>query len=203
MERCLCCNHLLGPDRESLGARCPHCRQPLYEPLGRMARAAREGEARCAAHEGMEGVGDCARCRSPMCETCRTMWRGQLCCAACVDRALRSPDEATPEQERAHARQAQAALVLGSAAWLVAAVLVLALRPLAARAGPATGPVLAFVGLAVLAANVLLAAVAAGQAVAALRGRGNRRPVAVAGLVLGGLYAGAVIGVGLAYLWQS
>src|SRR5262245_3809058 len=99
MERCATCEYFLPADREATGARCPRCRQPLYEPQGRMARPAREEEASCAAHAGMESVGPCSRCLAPMCETCRTMWRGQLCCPACVDRAL-AGDEAAPEQER-------------------------------------------------------------------------------------------------------
>ena len=99
MERCPVCDYALPLDRDALGARCTRCYQPLFEPMGRMARPVREGEAACAAHPDMESVGPCARCAAPMCETCRTAWRGELCCAACVDRALGS-GEAAPEQQR-------------------------------------------------------------------------------------------------------
>jgi hypothetical protein len=167
-----------------------------------MSRPAREGEASCAIHEGMESVGACARCQRYICETCRTTWRGDLCCAACVDRALGS-DEASPEQERAHSRQARASLLMGGGAWLAALLLLLASRPLAGRVGPAGGSVLAFTVLAVVLVNVVLAGAGVGQGVAALRGRGDRGPAAVVGIVLGGLYAGVVMGMGLFYLWQS
>src|SRR5690348_14640211 len=97
MARCPSCVYPLPEDRERLGARCPNCRDPLYEPPGRVGRTAREGEGACAAHEGREAVGTCARCGNYFCEVCRTPWRGQVLCAACVERSLES-GEAAPEQ---------------------------------------------------------------------------------------------------------
>src|SRR6516162_9238402 len=88
MNRCPSCDYPLPADRERLGARCPNCRDPLYEPPGRIGRPAREGEGSCAVHEAVETVGVCARCGNYLCEVCRTQWRGQIVCGACVQRAL-------------------------------------------------------------------------------------------------------------------
>ena len=87
MSRCPSCDYPLPADRERLGARCPNCRDPLYEPPGRLGRPAREGEGSCAVHTGVETVGVCARCGNYLCEVCRTQWRGQIICGACVQRA--------------------------------------------------------------------------------------------------------------------
>src|SRR5436190_22134549 len=91
MTNCPSCGFLLPSDRILLGARCPSCHDPLYEPPGRMARVSREGEATCYIHAGMSSVGECARCRHPMCETCRTRWHGRILCSGCVDRILTNP----------------------------------------------------------------------------------------------------------------
>src|SRR5258708_31449056 len=120
MARCHSCDYPLPEDRERVGAGCPRCRDPLYEPAGRISRLARPGEASCPVHAGMESVGLCHRCGEQLCEVCRTRWRGHILCAACIDRALQT-SEATPEQARANARQARLALWFGGGAWLLSA----------------------------------------------------------------------------------
>jgi hypothetical protein len=198
VARCPSCDYPLSEDRERLGARCSHCHDPLYEPAGRIPRIARAGEASCPVHAGMESVGECARCGEQICEVCRTRWRSQILCAACVDRAMQT-HEATPEQARAHRREAERALLLGGGAWLPSAIAfgVLSL------AGSQPPVLLMFVVFLVIAADVLVAAVGVGQAVAALLVRGERNAVARVGLVLGGLYIGVVLGVGTMFFWQS
>ena len=96
MPRCPHCDYPVPDDRERVGARCPNCHDPLYEPALRFSRRAREGEASCAAHPGMESVSVCARCNQHLCETCRTRWRNVIICAACVDRALASGELKLP-----------------------------------------------------------------------------------------------------------
>lgn len=200
MARCPTCDYPVPDNREGVGARCPSCRLPLYEPPGRVARPAREGEASCARHEGMESVGVCLRCGRYVCETCRTRWRGQILCAACVSKAL-ATSEATPGQLREQRRQAVAAVVCGAAAWGTAALALTVLT----RFGPdgKAGVVTAFVAFLVVATNVFVAAAGAGQAVAALRGGGAYRALAFAGLVVSGLYAGVVLGAATLALWQN
>ncbi|MBY0228245.1 MAG: hypothetical protein K2W96_03075 [Gemmataceae bacterium] len=200
MARCMTCDYPVSDDRERVGARCPSCHHPLYEPATRKARPARPDEAACALHPGMESVVDCARCRKHACETCRTMWRGKVLCVACVDAALATA-EATPAQAQATAWQAFASLLFGGGAWLVAGLVLLFLR-----SAPSLGewaPIALLSGLVVLFALSLLAAVAVGQAVAALRGQAENPHLAVAGLCLGGLYVGVLFGLGALSLWQG
>jgi hypothetical protein len=200
MARCPSCDYPLPDDRERVGARCPHCRQPIYEPPTRIARTAREGESSCPVHAGMETVGVCGRCGNYLCEACRTRWRGVIVCAACVDRAL-GTREAAPEQQRAHFRQAVLGLVLGLAAWVLSTLAILGVGLLASGGEVAIGLVLLM--MLVLAFDVLLACLGVGQAAAALRVRGNHMILATLGLVLGGLYVGAMLGLGTFSLWQN
>jgi hypothetical protein len=202
MARCPSCEYPIPDDRERVGARCPNCRDPLYEPPGRNSRPAREDEADCAAHAGMESVGQCARCKLHLCEVCRTRWRGQILCAACVDKAL-AGSEATPEQARSQARQTFLSLALGVGAWLLAGLALLALDQVNRLTGGKAPVGLTFVVFLIVAGNALAAAVGVGQAVAALRQRGERQALALVGLVLGGLYAGALLGAGTFFVWQN
>jgi hypothetical protein len=149
----------------------------------------------------MEAVGTCARCGNYLCEVCRTRWRNLVLCAACVDRALESR-EANPEQSRAHLRQASLSLVLGGLAWAVSflAWMVLILVVGAGARGAAGLVVLA--GL-VLLADTIPAALGVGQAVAALRTRGNHMIMATVGLILSGLYIGILVGLFSFSVWQN
>jgi hypothetical protein len=201
MSRCPQCDYPIPDDRERVGARCPSCRDPLYEPPGRIARPAREGEASCPVHAGTESVGVCRRCGEWVCETCRTRWRGRVLCIACVEKALAS-GEAAPEQVRESFRQGLRAVLLGSAAWVVA---LLALGVLS-RFDPGLGKpavIATFVAFVVLAGSVLVAAAGAGLALAALRARGGPRSLVLTGLLVSGLYVGVALGAGALGLWQN
>jgi hypothetical protein len=200
MPRCPNCDYPLPEDRQRVGARCPNCHEPLYEPPGRIGRPARPGEGICPVHAGIEAVGVCARCGNYLCEVCRTRWRGQIVCAACVDRALES-SEATPAQDRAHLRQAVLSLAFGGGAWVVFFLLLVVVG--LAQAGGSVSVVL--VGLAglVMLGMVLVAALGIGQAVAALRARGDHMILATLGMIVSGLYAGALIGLLAMSLWLN
>jgi hypothetical protein len=200
MARCPHCDYPIPDDREAAGARCSSCHDPLYEPPVRFSRRAREGEASCAVHAGMESVGVCARCNQHVCETCRTRWRGTIICAACADRAL-STGEASPEQAGTHVQQAKASVQLTGLAWLAAGLAALVLQ--VSGRGSDLGVIVTFVALLVLVGAVLLAAVGMGEALAALRAGGNRTALAAAGLALGGLYIGVMLGIGTLALWQT
>jgi hypothetical protein len=202
MARCPSCEYPLPDDRERLGARCPSCRDPLYEPAGRSGRPAREEEGSCVIHAGIETVGVCARCGNYLCEVCRTRWRGTILCAACVDRALES-SEATPEQIRSHFRQAILSLILGIAAWVLSFLGFLMIALLVGGDGDPGMVAFVFLGLLVLAGSVLVAALGIGQATAALRTRGNHMILATIGLILSGLFIGALFGFATFNMWQS
>ena len=198
MAFCPSCEYPLPDDREKVGARCPNCRDPLYEPPGRFGRPVREGEGACSVHPECESVGPCGRCGNFMCETCRTRWRDQVLCAACVERALESK-EAAPEQSRTHLRQAIMALCLGIGAWVLGVVgFVIAVIVLAASGGQPNLMTLGLVTLVFIAMFLAGGAVSMfgmGQAAAVLRVRGNHMILATIGLVVGALYVGAFMGL--------
>ena len=202
MSRCPSCDYPLPADRERLGARCTNCRDPLYEPPGRIGRAAREGEGSCAVHTGVETVGVCARCGNYLCEVCRTPWRGQIACAACVQRALETKD-ASPEVPRQCFVQAALSVGLGVGAWVVTAggFLGAVLLFAGGASGQGVGLLLFFV---VVAAGVALAVFGIGNAVSVLRVRGGSMILAVMGLLLCCVHVRVVlIGMFMFGIWQS
>ncbi|HEY7423675.1 MAG TPA: hypothetical protein VH682_05465 [Gemmataceae bacterium] len=198
MNRCPSCDYPLPHDRERIGARCPNCRDPLYEPPGRVSRPVREGEGACALHAGRETVGTCGRCGNYLCEVCRTRWRDQVLCAACVERALASR-EATPEQARAHFRQALLGSLLGIGAWSALAGSILLIKV----SVELDLPLLVLLVLLLVPAAVLLGMLGIGQAAAALRTRGHHMIMATSGLIVSGLFLGAFIGIYIFQLWFS
>jgi hypothetical protein len=197
MNRCPSCDYPLPPDRERIGARCPNCRDPLYEPPGRISRPVREDEGGCALHLGRETVGTCGRCGNYFCEVCRTRWRDQILCAACAERALASR-EATPEQARAHFRQALLGLLMGLGAWCF---FILGQLVILGALVTNRNPLLILVGLLLIVSAVLLAVVGTGQAAAALRTRGAHMILATSGFLIGGLFLGVFIGNYVLQLW--
>ena len=206
MALCPSCEYPLPDDRERVGARCPNCRDPLYEPPGRFGRPVREGEGACSVHPECESVGPCGRCGNFMCETCRTRWRDQILCAACVDRVMESK-EAAPEQSRTHLRQALMALCMGIGAWVLGVIgFVVAVVAVAASGGRPTVATLVTTGLILMAMFLAGGAVSMfgmGQAVAVLRVRGNHMILATIGLVVGALYIGMFIGLFAMSIYNS
>jgi hypothetical protein len=201
MALCPSCEYPISDDRERVGARCPNCHDPLYEPPGRFGRPVREGEGACSVHPECESVGPCGRCGNFMCETCRTKWRDQILCAACVNRAMESK-EASPEQSKTHLRQALLALGLGIGAWVVyvlAVVLLIVIVGAAQLQGqvtPAAAPGLlaaALILLVALAAAVGMAVVGMGQAIAVLRVRGSHMIMSTIGLVVSSLFVALLV----------
>ena len=133
-----------------------------------------------------------------MCETCRTRWRDQILCAACVDRALESRD-AAPEESRTHFRQAFLAFGLGVGAWVIGVLgVVAAVLAVVAAGGRQTPAILGVVGLIMIAmflAGGAMAVLGIGQAVAVLRVRGGSMILATLGLTVGGAFIGMFIGL--------
>ena len=201
MSRCPSCDYPLPADRERLGARCPNCRDPLYEPPGRLGRPAREGEGSCAVHTGVETVGVCARCGNYLCEVCRTQWRGQIICGACVQRALETK-EASPETARQSFVQAMWSVGLGVGAWVltVLGLCIAGVLFAAGGAGQIVGVLALFAGIA---AAAVLAVFGVGNAAAVLRTRGGSMILAVVGLLLSCLDIGIFIGMFVMTIWQS
>jgi hypothetical protein len=201
MSRCPSCDYPLPADRERLGARCPNCRDPLYEPPGRIGRPAREGEGSCAVHSGVETVGVCARCGNYLCEVCRTQWRGQIICAACVQRAL-DTKEAAPEASRQNFIQAMLSVGLGIGAWVLTPVAMI-ICAVAIAIGSLGALVVMLGGLVVFAGAVGMAVFGVGNAVSVLRVRGNSMILAIIGLVICCLHISACVGILVMGIWNG
>jgi|SRR5579875_690953 len=197
MNRCPSCDYPLLPDRERLGARCPHCWDPLYEPPGRVSRPARQGQGMCALHAGREAAGTCSRCGNYFCPVCSTRWRDRVFCVACAERAL-AAREATPEQAQAHYHLALFGLLMGLGAWVA---FLLGLLVLVVIAVIHEFFVLILFVLFLFGIAMLLAVMGTGHAVAALRLRGQHMILATSALLISGLFLGVFLGNYILELW--
>lgn len=198
---------MLPTQGESLGSRCPYCRDPLFEPPDLVGRSPESNESQCAVHTSSAAAGTCQRCGNYFCPICRTRWHNQNWCIACVERALEAK-ERTPEEGRAHKRQALLALILGLAAWGVLIVSVVVMAAVVGVAGDQGDPTMALACLVVVLMLAimfggLLAVLGIGQAAAAIRTRGNHMILATAGLMLSTLHVGLLLGFFCASFWQK
>jgi hypothetical protein len=208
MLDCRYCGEYIHDDPEKVGARCPRCREPLYERAGgpRLASEVPPDDDRglCAAHPENVAVGTCQRCGNFICRVCRTRWEGLSVCPLCLDRALHS-EEATPEQVRAHRRQASLSLWGGIAAWaLVAGALLMMLAATASagrRGGDADGS--AILGGMLLLSSFAPSAFGVGLGASAILARGDRMVLATLGLVLSGAHLGILAGMLLLAAWRQ
>jgi hypothetical protein len=190
----VCGDPLLG-DRERIGARCPTCREPLYEQDRDPHRLAADG-SRCVKHPNNGAAGTCQRCGNYLCNICWSRWHDQSLCAACVERALQG-GEATPTEARGHLLQAVLAVVFGVIAWLTTIGTIVMI--VAGVQGE--NEFLAGVGMIVFLASPVPAVVGMGQGVAAIRARGNHMIMATIGLILSGLHAGMMVGLFTVSVW--
>jgi hypothetical protein len=203
MPHCPACGFPLPEDSDRAGARCPHCREPLYQPPGRFPRDARDGEAACSVHPGSESIGTCSRCGNFMCVTCRTRRGDRVLCVACIDRSFRAGDQ-VPGQMRVHSRQAAFGLSGGVAAWMLTAALVgisFLIRARGGAPGEVASVVMGLLLLVLAPATVGVAFFGLGFSAAALRMRGDSMILATLGLLLSGLHIGALVGLLLFTIW--
>jgi hypothetical protein len=190
MIECRHCREVISGPPDRYGARCPRCREPLYERAGgqwRQREEATEAGARCAIHPNNPSVGVCQRCGNFLCGVCRTRWLDRALCLACIERALESR-EVRPEDARAHRRQAVMALLFGVCAWLL-----LMLGGLPFLLSSHMSGLLVLSGLVAL-ASLLPALFGVGQGAAAIRARGERMILATCGLILCGALVGLLLG---------
>jgi hypothetical protein len=199
MPRCPACREWIRGEREQVGARCPHCRLPLYERPELFKRRPAQADNQCSAHPGNPAVGACPRCGNFQCDLCRTRWRDRWLCVACVNRALESAD-VRPEEQRAHFWEALLSLVLGVSAWVL--LLLGALVAAAAVAGGGDAFVVGLAGLLIL-ATALPSVVGTGLGAAALYTRGNHMILATIGLLLSGVHTGALLGLLSFSMWNA
>jgi hypothetical protein len=201
--RCRHCGGRITEPLEKVGARCPHCRQPLYERSEAARRRAQASQAssdkRCAVHPSRGSAGACERCGNFMCWLCRTRWNDKVLCLSCAERAVALQREG-PVELKTHRRQALWGVILGVLAW---GLVLAAIWLFFARGGRnlQTGP--AFTALLLGVSSAPLALFGVGLATAAVRLRGNRMRLATCGLVLTAAHLGLLFGVFLLIAWNS
>lgn len=188
MAICPECGERLPADPDRTGARCPICREPLFDERPGRRRATEDGQ--CAVHPENPALGTCARCGNYLCAVCRTRWRQRWLCAACVDLALERGDTA-PGEASAHLRQSLLGLGLGVLSWVI--VLGGFLLAVAGMTSDSRGMVI-LAGFTLF-LGPLPAALGLGQAIAAIRSRGDHLILATLGLVLCGVNIGVFIGL--------
>ncbi len=201
--RCRHCGERVTEPLEKVGARCPHCRQPLYErseAARRRAQASQtSGDKHCAIHPSRGSAGACERCGNFMCWLCRTRWNDKVLCLSCAERAVAVQREG-PLERKAHRRQAWWGLVLGVLAW----ALVLGAGWLFLNHGERSLQTHASsVAMLLAVGSAPLALFGVGLAAAAVRLRGNRMRLATCGLVLTAAHLGVLFGVFLLIAWNS
>jgi hypothetical protein len=199
MLDCRHCGEYLTGEAERYGARCPRCREPLYERPDAVRRQRDGQEAQgggtCAVHPGNPAVGPCKRCGTFMCGLCRSRWTDRTLCVACVDRIMSGGGDDPGKEQAAHRRQALLGVILGLTGW------VLAMPLLVARGVSSTREVM--VALLLIALMSLIPTLfGVGQSAAAIRTRGNRMIMATIGLALSGLQVGTVMGMVLLVIWK-
>jgi hypothetical protein len=197
MIECRYCRRFFREDAETVGARCPRCRQPLYERPDPPRPPLLEGIKGCAVHPRQPSVGQCHRCRVAICSLCRTRWQSEVICPACMERVLRQPETARADPRVAQ-KLALASLFLGLAGWLLflgAGLPIVFVRNLTKE-----GAIIAGVGLLL---SLIPAAFAFGQGTAAVRRRGPTLRLATAGLVLAASQLGLFLGVLLITVWSN
>src|SRR6266851_3591312 len=193
MPRCRHCRSPLRRDPEEIGARCPRCREPLFEQRANYERvedgAASAGNL-CAVHRRNPAQSTCQRCGNYMCQVCRTRFRARSLCTACVDRVLES-QEATPQDGRAHFWQAILAIISGVAGW---AITLFGLILIGVGVESDSMPLVGVGGLVILASPVTAIA-GVGLGASAIRTRGNHMIMATIGLLLSAFQIGVIIGL--------
>ena len=200
MPRCPACREWIEGEREQVGARCPHCRLPLYERPELFKPRPPSTDNVCTVHPGNPALGACQRCGNFQCDLCRTRWRDRWLCVACVERSLEA-GEVRPEERSAHFWQAVLSLVFGLASWCLVVVAIV-LVGVAGSSGQ-INPGLALLFVLALFSSPVPSVLGVGLGAAALYGRGHHMILATIGVILCGLHAGAVIGLLNFALWNQ
>jgi hypothetical protein len=195
MIECRHCRQTLRQSLEQMGARCPHCRMPLYEKDRQRPPVVDLGP--CATHKDNSAAAKCQRCSRMMCAACRTRWGDEIICVECLDQALAMGDAASGVI-RAQDRLAGRSVFLAAVGW---AMLLLTIWPLSSLFRGQPDAALANSALLLFFGSFVFALFALGQAATCIRTRGRRLKVAVCGLSMAGLHLGICLGLVALNLW--
>lgn len=192
---------------------CPYCNSPFrtyedddaaYCPSCDLRVRIQDGEAApvgsCSVHPDAPALGSCRRCGNFLCLTCRTRWYGRSYCIECVEFLAEEMLTENAANVRGHRWAAWLAVIFGVVGWLTATpflVLVLMYSYIAQAFGVGrSGELFPLASIAAQAAG--LGALGLGQAIAAIRTRGDHMILATVGLFISGLLVGVTLGTLLA-----
>jgi hypothetical protein len=202
MIECPYCYRVFRQPPEKLGARCPKCRMALYEDPSKRRKNPEKAYGPCAQHPDTASIAKCSRCGSAICQACRTRWHEEPVCPRCVDQSI-AEDEPSPLEAQLQTKQAWVGMVLALFGWML---LLLTLGPLAtfhqAQREP-IGPSIVVLTWLCFLGSMVAAVFALGNAVAAIRLRGDHRKLATSGLICAGAHMGLVIGIIVLNLWPN
>jgi hypothetical protein len=145
----------------------------------------------CLVHPHNHAIGTCRRCQQPFCDICRSAWRDEIVCLACLNQLISGAD-ARPGEARMQKRQAIRSLTLAVLGWsifLVSAGMVWSMRE---GRGDRDFAVLT---LMTLLASFVPALFSLGQSVANIRSRGQHVVLSTWSLVIASLQLGLLISV--------
>jgi hypothetical protein len=196
---CRYCGEFIAGDPDRVGARCPRCREPLYEKPDAVRRPSEEvNGGACAVHPKSTVAAKCQRCGAAVCTVCRSRWLQEVVCVACLEKVM-AVKHIRPEELTAHRRQAFLGLALGGAAWVIALTATL---PLLGLRGTENDQALAVTSGVIALLSLLPALFGVGQAAAAVRVRGDWLRMATCGLCLSAGHVGVVLGLLLFAVWN-
>jgi hypothetical protein len=190
--------------RDRYGARCRHCRGPLYEQpedFDDVPRTPAAGTSTCPQHPQNVSIGTCQRCGNYLCRVCRTRWREQTYCTACVERALDAGDVA-PREARAHFRNAVLSLVFGAIAWVLCLLGGVLFAIGATDFNDPGHAILMLLGVGLMTPSPFLSVFGVAHGASAVRARGDHMIQATLGLILAGLHVGVTIGLCTMLIWR-
>jgi hypothetical protein len=196
MVECRNCRGTFKTPPETIGARCPDCRMPLFERLDRPRREIESG--RCGFHPELPGVVSCQRCRKRLCTICRTRWHEEFLCPECVEKSIALAEE-NPRELRS--RQAQAtrgvALAVGGCGLFVLGFSIF----MAATLGG--GGTAAAWGVGLMMAGLVPAAWSLGESAAVVLRRGPRFGLATSVVTMAASQIGITLSLLFVNLWRN
>ena len=198
MLECPYCYRVFRDPPEKVGARCPKCRMPLFEGASRRRRPDKD-LGPCALHPDNPAIAHCHRCNKAVCGTCRTRWHDEPCCPDCVGTSV-GLDEPGPREGQRQRWHSMVSLGAAAFAWLLLLVM---LWPLSTFHDGTPPRFAVKVAGALFCLSILPAILGLGQAIAALRLRGDSRRPATWGLACNGTHLGLLLGLLLFNLWHN
>jgi hypothetical protein len=196
MVECRNCRGTFKTPPETIGARCPDCRMPLFERLDRPRREIESG--RCVFHADMPGVATCQRCRKRLCTICRTRWHEEFLCPDCVEKSISLAEE-NPRELRARQTQATRgfALAIGGAGLFGLGLGIF----IAATLGG--GGTAAAWGVGLMMAGLVPAGWSLGETAAVVLRRGPRFGLATSALTMAASQIGLTLSLLFINLWRN